>query len=252
MNILILGHKGYLGSYLKENLTADIVDNKNNYDYIINCIGKPNLEFCEVNPHISYESNFKVVSDAIDKHPYSKLIHFSSYYVYDDIGTCTEDDNTTSAYKYCEHKLASEEIVKNSRGLVFRVGKLFGHSKIDKQCKLTEELLLSKNIVLDDVRFNPTSLRQVLRAVQYELDNNNLEGVFNLSNDGTPSHYEYGKFIQKHYNRDIDIVRISKHKRKFHNYGSFLMSCEKIKNMFFLDRWEDDMLYYLGELKCIV
>ena len=57
---------------------------------------------------------------------------------------------------------------------------------------------------------------------------------------------------KKHYNRDIDIVRISKHKRKFHNYGSFLMSCEKIKNMFFLDRWEDDMLYYLGELKCIV
>ena len=76
-------HKGYLGSYLKENLTADIVDNKNNYDYIINCIGKPNLEFCEVNPHISYESNFKVVSDAIDKHPYSKLIHFSSSRVFD-------------------------------------------------------------------------------------------------------------------------------------------------------------------------
>ena len=75
MKILLLGHKGYLGSYIKENLSVDILDgrkvynNGKKYDYVINCIGKPNLEYCEKN-HIETDySNYKVIEDVIHHYP---------------------------------------------------------------------------------------------------------------------------------------------------------------------------------------
>ena len=58
MKLLILGHTGYLGSFLYEHLSKKyqvdtLVEKSGKYDYIINCIGKPDLEFCEKNPDIS-------------------------------------------------------------------------------------------------------------------------------------------------------------------------------------------------------
>mgnify|MGYP003113818122 FL=1 len=248
MNISILGNSGYLGSYLQNHINLD----KGSIDYVINCIGKPNLEFCEENPDISYISNYQIIHDIIKKYPGKKIIHFSSYYVYDDDKACMEDDNVTTQYKYCEHKLMSERLVVENGGVVFRIGKLFGHSDLAKQNKLTEYLMLSDKVVLDDVMFNPTSLSQVLKAINYELENNNLNGIFNLSNDGNTSHYQYGKFIQKHFNTKLNISRIKKHDRIFSNYGKFLMSCDKIKEFFPLNTWEEDMINYLESMKCTV
>lgn len=251
MNILLLGHKGYLGSFLKKNLTVETTPSLPYYDYIINCIGKPNLEFCEKNPDTSYISNYKVVSNIIKQYPKSKIIHFSSYYVYDDVGACTEKSTITTKYKYCEHKRLSEKVVVENDGVVFRIGKLFGHLSIEKQNKLTELLLSADEVILDDVMFNPTSLRQVLKVIEYELRSNNLKGIYNLSNDGSVSHYEYGKFIQKHFNSKLIITRIKKNKRDFHNYGNFLMSCAKLQEKVLLTKWEDDVLEYIKEIKCI-
>ena len=247
-----MGHKGYLGSFLQKHLDADITAQKSSYDYIINCIGKPDLEFCEDNPSVSYISNYKIVADIINEYPNSKIIHFSSYYVYDNNGLCFENSPTTSNYKYCEHKIMSEKLVTKSGGVSFRIGKLFGHFDINKQNKLTEYVLKADTVTLDNVRFNPTSLNQVLLVIKYELENNVLQGVFNLANDGYSSHYEYGKFIQQNFNPNIKIHHIRKHQRRFHNYGRFLMSCKKIKYIIPLNLWEDDMMEYLGEIKCIV
>lgn len=248
MNILLMGHRGYLGSFLKDNLEVDITPQRNDYEYIINCIGKPNLEFCEENPDVSYVSNCKVVIDAVNRYPQSKIIHFSSYYVYDNNGESTESSPTTAKYKYCEHKILSEQLITKSGGVSFRIGKLFGHIDIGKQNKLTEYLLKSHTVTLDDVRFNPTSLNQVLRVIKHELETGELRGVFNLANDGNCSHYEYGRFIRQNFNPQMKINRICKHGRVFHNYGRFLMSCDKIKKIVPLAPWEDDMVEYLGGL----
>ena len=135
MKILILGHKGYLGKYLYENLqdtfqldilnSREIYDTGILYDYIINCIGKPNLEYCEKNMEETLYSNGTIVSDIIKFYPNSKLINFSSYYVYDDFGLCNEESKTTTDYHYCEQNLLSEKL--NPNGINFRVGKLFGN-----------------------------------------------------------------------------------------------------------------------------
>jgi dTDP-4-dehydrorhamnose reductase len=100
-DFLVLGHRGYLGSYLSKNLlcdtlsSRDIYDNGNKYKFVINCIGKPDLEYCESNPCTTEYSNALVLKDIKIHYPDSKIINFSSYYVYDFDGLCSEKSNVT-------------------------------------------------------------------------------------------------------------------------------------------------------------
>ena len=248
MKILILGHKGYLGSYLRQHINSDVLidrdvyNNGREYDYIINCIGKVSLEYCESNPEQSYKSNVQVVKDIITNYPNTKIINFSSYYVYNDDGLCTERSNTINKYIYNKHKLESERIVTASSGLTFRIGKLFGNNIHSTFPKLTEYILSQHTITLDDVLFNPTSVSQVLKAINCC---KHLTGVYNLSNSGTCTHYEYGIAINDLLGNTKTINRINKMDRLFENYGKFAMCTKKISKYLELAPWKDD-------LKCIV
>lgn len=256
MNILILGHNGYLGSYLSQHLNTDILPlkgvyyNGNKYDYVINCIARPDLEYCELHEKETNYCNGELIKDISKYYPSAKIINFSSYYVYDDSGECTEDSKTTIKYNYCRQKLHSEELAQN--GVSFRLGKLFGHSDINKQNKLTEHIIKNNELLLDSVKFNPTSLNQVLLAVNHELQNRSLTGVFNLSNEGAVSHHDYGLFIDNLLGNKKKITKTKKTNRAFTNYGRFLMSCGKIKKHINLTDWQDDITIYINSLKKII
>jgi dTDP-4-dehydrorhamnose reductase len=251
MKVLLLGEKGYLGSYLQEHLDVDTLDtrelynNGKQYDYVINCIGKPNLEYCEVNKEETDYSNRDILLDIKKYYPNSKIINFSSYYVYDSTELCTELSNVTYTYNYTRQKLEGEKLLIN--GVSFRVGKLFGHSLINKQNKLTEHILSNSEVVLDNVVFNPTSLNQVLEVIKWELENNKLFGIFNLANEGTVTHYDYGMFINTLLGNTKKVVAIDKISKQFNNYGRFVMSCDKLKSYVELTDWKVDMIKYLKE-----
>lgn len=253
MKILLLGHKGYLGSYLYGKIKDVHVENKNiEYDYVINCIGKPDLEYCENNPNISFESNYNIVNKILSTIKFNKLIHFSSYYVYDDMNECNETSNVTYDYNYTRHKLMGEKLALENNSIVFRIGKLFGHRNLSQQNKLTEFLMTTKEAVVDNILFNPTSLRQVYDIILFELSNNSLNGLYNLSNIGEKvTHYEYAVFLKDIYNKNLNIKYIEKHKRIFHNYGRFWMTSEKLNNIVRLNDWKEDMATYIGEMKCL-
>lgn len=248
MNVLLLGEKGYLGSYLYEKLkvdtleTRELYNNGKTYDYVINCIGKPNLEYCEIHKEETDYSNRDVIKDIKKLYPTSKIINFSSYYVYNDEGMCNEESKVTHKYNYTRQKLEGEQLVNN--GVSFRVGKLFGHPSNNQQ-KLTEYILNNDNLTLDNVYFNPTSLNQVFQVVKWELENNKLNGIFNLSNNDITTHYEYGVFINNILQTNKNIVQIDKLERQFDNYGKFLMSCDKLKQFVPLTSWKEDMIAYL-------
>jgi dTDP-4-dehydrorhamnose reductase len=254
MKILLLGEKGYLGSYILDNLDVDILEKRNiynngkKYDYIINCIGKPNLEYCELNKQETDYSNRDILKDIIKFYPKSKIINFSSYYVYNDEGMCNEQSKTIFQYNYTRQKLEGENIIFNN-GISFRIGKLFGHMDLFKQDKLTEYIIKNNDITLDTIYFNPTSLKQVLDVIKYEIDNNIFFGIYNLSNDGYTNHYDYGLFINDKLNSNKNITKINKINRSFVNYGKFLMTCDKIKKLFQLRNWKEDMIYYLENIK---
>jgi dTDP-4-dehydrorhamnose reductase len=252
MKVLLLGHNGYLGSSLYSNLDVDILHNKNiyndgnDYEYVINCIGKPDLEYCENNTETTNYSNAYVINDIIKYYPNSKIINFSSYYVYDDIGFCDENSNVTKKYAYCRQKLESESLNKN--GVTFRVGKLFGHKDLDKQNKLTEFIIKNDELRLDTVEFNPTDVTQILNIVKHELFYKNLNGVYNLSNDGYTNHLDYGKLINDLMGSNKIIIKSDNNVRKFDNYGKFLMSCDKIKKYVKLEHWELALKKYIKKL----
>lgn len=252
MKILLLGETGYLGSWLKASLDkydVETIDTGKEYDFIINCIGKPDLEFCEEYPHTSLESNFQVVYNICEKHPKSQIIHFSSYYVYDGEGLCTEGSSVTDAYSYTRHKLASERVVLLGEGnYVFRLGKLFGYS-VSPQNKLTEYIINNDTITLDRMVFNPTSLQQVSDVVKAVLSEEIPWGLYNLSNLGTTTHYDYGIYINNYLGKEKTITPTDILPRKFHNYGRFAMSVQKLNKFFKLRGWQGDLENYLWEVK---
>ena len=120
--------------------------------------------------------------------------------------------------------------------------------KISKQNKLTEHIIKSEEVTLDTISFNPTSLNQVLQVINYELENKNLFGVFNLSNKGFTTHYEYGCYINNLMGGKKKINQVSEIKRDFTNYGKFLMSTDKLEQFCKLTSWEDDMKNYVDSL----
>ena len=257
MNVLLLGNKGYLGSYLCNNLECDVAEVEDlpsleqKYSYVINCIGKSSLEYCEDYPKNSLYSNALVLSDIIKSQPYAKIINFSSYYVYDSDGPCTEQHPTTNVYNYCRHNLLSEQITNclGEQGLSFRLGKLFGHPEIDRQNKLFEYIIKNDNVTLDTVMFNPTSLAQVCSVIKFELSTKLLSGVYNLSNKGTISHYEFGYIIKQILDDVKHIKKIDKLDRKFHNYGRFAMDTSYLESFVLLRSWQHDLYEYLLWIK---
>ena len=249
INIFLLGSRGYLGSYLQKHLHADTEINKDKvYDYFINCAGKPSLEYCEEHPEESYVSNFDVIRQTHKQIPEAKIISFSSYYVYDDVGYCSEEFNTTDEYAYTRHKLQSEKYVTENGGVSFSIGKLFGNPA-SKQPKLTDVFIKANKITLDRVLFNPTSVKQVLSVILYELNTNSLKGVYNLSNKGTTSHLNYCRYIEDYLQTRTEISIIEQMSKGFHNYGRFLMSVEKLDKVVCLTPWQEDLREYL---ECIV
>jgi len=247
MKILLLGHKGFLGSYLYENLSSpfdmldkrDVYDNGNKYDYVINCIGRASVELCEKSIHSANYSNWLIIEDINAIYPEAKIINFSSCYVYDNEGLCNEESNTTDIYAYTKQKLNGEKAVKN--GVSFRLGTcLIGHSHLQPG-KLPYHIYHNYDLQLDTVMFNPTSLLQVLRTVEFELKHNVFNGIYNLANWGIINHYNYGLEIVKILNLEKNITRIDgKIKRSFHNYGRFLMDLNKLKSVMPIKHWRED------------
>lgn len=252
MRILLLGHNGYLGSYLYNNIKADTLEgrilynNGKEYDYVINCVGKADLEYCETNVELTNYSNWLIVEDIIKYYPTAKIINFSSYYVYDGDGLNNEYSPVTKEYAYTNQKLNAEALIKN--GVSLRLGKLFGNG-LAKQHKLTEYIILNNDLILDNVMFNPTSVEEVLKVVKFELSQNKLFGLYNLSNIGYISHYEYGVKINELLGTNKNIMRIDKTARAFHNYGKFLMDVSKLNSIIPLVNWEIDMNKFLKNNK---
>jgi dTDP-4-dehydrorhamnose reductase len=196
------------------------------------------MEYCEDHIKASDYSNLYLVEDILRYYPHSKIIHFSSYYVYDDIGLCNENSNTTDKYAYTRQKLNSEKLITN--GVVFRVGKLFGNKEKD-QNKLVGYIMKNNNLILDSVLFNPTSTHQILRVIKYELESNKLNGIYNLANIGFTSPYELGIFINELLGTNKHITKIEKMDRMFHNYGNFLMDISKLNSIYPLTYWKEDL-----------
>jgi dTDP-4-dehydrorhamnose reductase len=144
IKILLLGHRGFLGSEfrlyfnnkkikyitLKEKITLTLLKkifSKVKPNFIINCIAKTNVIYCNNNPQRAFESNVKVPCMILKviKNSSVKFIHFSSEAVFE--GKNANKDNREidlpnpqtiyGTTKYTADKL----IIKSKNTLIVRL-----------------------------------------------------------------------------------------------------------------------------------
>jgi dTDP-4-dehydrorhamnose reductase len=223
MKILILGHKGMLGSDLLLRLFAfhdvtgkDIEDfdiasqgaceeviAETEPDIVINAAAYTNVDGCESDSDACFSVNADGVKNVAlaCRQKRIKIVHFSTDYVFD--GTrktpYREDDKCTPLNVYGKSKLAGEHYLKQfsdnfllirSAWLYGKNGKNFVKTIIEKA--RTEKLLK----IVDDQVGSPTFTWDLAAAVQLLIEGQHT-GIFHITNRGNCSWYEFAVKILK-------------------------------------------------------
>lgn len=225
MKILILGSRGYLGSYLKKylkkykkfKLLSDFSKNNkinftNTYELeklllkskpqvIINCSGITNIDICEKKKKLSNDINVNFIKNIFllkDKNNLNfKLIHFSSDQLYNNKIQKRNRENVFPFQKntYSKQKYEGEKICQNYNSLVFRIN-LIGKSH-SKKSSFTDWIFnnLNQNKIFYgfvDSIYSPISLKSISKVIRYLLKKEilNSYGVFNLGSAGSISKYK--------------------------------------------------------------
>ena len=244
MNILVTGANGQVGQELqvlansfanatfhftnKETLditSADVVNaffSNHSIDYCINCAAYTAVDKAEEMVDICKKVNVDAVeylAKACSKHE-ATLIQYSTDYVYhastnqpykesqtpnpQGVYAQTKLDGDLMALKYC------------SKNIVIRtswVYSSFGHNFVKTMIRLGEKLD-SLRVVFDQIG-TPTYARdlaaatlEVIQKLETEMDNAQHYGVFNYSNEGVTSWYDFANAIFDLKNIEINLSPI--------------------------------------------
>ena len=234
MNILVTGSNGQLGSEIRylviNNLISNIQNykffftdkeelditnkeqiknfiNQNNIDLIINCAAYTAVDKAEEEKELADLINHKAIKylAEISKIKDIPLIHISTDYVFDgkNYRPYKEDDKINPQSVYGITKLKGEEafIKSQAKGIIIRtswVYSSFGVNFVKTMLSLKDKKEL--NVVFDQIG-TPTYARDLAKAI-LEIINKNFEKlnsfkaeIFNFSNEGVCSWYDFAKAI---------------------------------------------------------
>lgn len=235
MKILLLGHKGMLGSdlLLKLNLQHEVVGmDKDEIDIVsaeecneaikeiepnivINAAAYTNVDGCET----AKEECFAVNAEAIKNIAQAclnkniRIIHFSTDYVFD--GTAKqpykEDDKCNPINAYGESKLAGERYLQSLADdyILIRTSWLYGvKGKNFVQTILEKAKTTPKLSVVDDQVGSPTHTKDLAAAVDLLIEQN-AKGIFHITNRGSCSWYQFAvKILQESGLDDVEVTPI--------------------------------------------
>ncbi len=175
-------------------------------DVIINCAGYTDVNKAEDEYARAYELNVlapKILAQAAGETG-AVLIHFSTDYVFDGKAErpYKESDRANPQGVYAKTKLEGEGNVLNSgcKYLIFRISWLYSRygrnffKTINAKAESAEEIS-----VVADQTGTPTYARDLAEAVLRIIDEGHLDrtGLYNYSNEGECSWYEFAKEIVK-------------------------------------------------------
>jgi dTDP-4-dehydrorhamnose reductase len=235
MKILLLGHKGMLGSDLlaqfkyrhevigmdKEEIDITRADEcqkaiaETGPQIVVNAAAYTNVDGCETAKDECFAVNAHAVKNIAEacRGKNITMIHFSTDYVFDGTGRrpYVEEDACNPINVYGASKLAGENhlrtitdnyILIRTAWLYGAKGKNFVQAILDKT-KTTRQLT-----VVDDQTGSPTCTRDLAAAVELLIDKN-ARGVFHVTNRGYCTWYEFAKKILKEARIDnVEVVPI--------------------------------------------
>lgn len=279
-NILITGGDGQLGLEIKQihkeykykfyfqNKTELDVSNSidmenfiklNQINVIINCAAYTNVNKAEEEKDIAFKVNHLAVEKIalLSKKYNIKLIHVSTDYVFNGKNYLpyTEEDTEAPINVYGSSKLAGDKSIINinpMNSIIIRTSWIFssfGHNFVKSILKLSHEK--DKLEIIYDQVGTPTyagDLARVILDIIPKIDNQSVE-VYNYSNEGVVSWYDFAKSIVGLVGENCKIIPIESSeyktsaKRPYYN----VLNKKKIKQKFNLD-----IPYYRDSLiKCL-
>lgn len=192
-----------------EAVNKTISDNK--IDVIINCAGYTNVPKAETEREAAFRANAEAVSNLAKaaKACGALMVHISTDYVFDGKSETPykETDRTNPLNEYGRSKLAGDVAVINEgcRYLIFRISWLFspyGNNFFKTILKKSKELP-SINVVNDQTG-TPTYAPDLVDAIFYAVESNAL-GLYNFTNEGQCTWYEFAREICSQANSDCAV-----------------------------------------------
>jgi len=221
MNILILGHKGMLGTDLMLRLGVahkvtgkDIGDfditypescrqviSEINPEVVINAAAYTNVDGAETNRDACFAVNAEGVRNVAMAcgEENIRIVHFSTDYVFDGTrGTpYLEDDAPSPRGVYAQSKAAGEKYLQehSNNYLLIRTAWLYGRSGKNFVRTILEKARHTDTLrVVDDQTGSPTYSRDLAAAVQILLEQRH-QGIFHVTNRGSCTWYAFTKKI---------------------------------------------------------
>jgi dTDP-4-dehydrorhamnose reductase len=283
--ILVTGGKGQLGSSLRKiagfyddyHFTfIDIADldltnnpdvreyfNRNQADYIINCAAYTAVDLAEKQPETAFRVNAGIpeLLGEIARNNKVRLLHISTDYVYDGKLSVphTEDETPAPVSVYARSKYEGDRLLKdNSAVIIIRTSWLyseFGNNFLSTMLRLGKE---RKELgVVFDQTGTPTYAGDLagtlIKIIEYSENKGFLPGIYNYSNEGICSWYDFAVEIMKHGRRDCHVkpIRTSEYPLPAQRPEYGVLDKTKIKNIFGMQipYWKDSLLTALENLE---
>ncbi len=282
-SILITGSEGQLGNSLRlesqkhDGFNCTFIDIKdldltnseevknyfehNRYDYIINCAAYTQVDQAEKNPETAFAVNEGIPALLAEECIRgTRLIHISTDYVYDGTKNLPhlEDENTAPESVYAKSKLAGEDALKNNPlCLIIRTSWLyseFGNNFVNTMLRLSGQRN-EINVVYDQVG-TPTyaaDLARVIFVILSESEQNTFKGgIYNYSNEGVCSWFDFACEIMKYTNSTCRIlpIRTREYPLPAARPAFSVMDKSKIKRTFDIriPHWRDSLYIALDNL----
>ena len=287
LNILVTGSKGQVGSELEalsDNYpykffftSRDYLDitnkkaiksfvNSNSIDTIINCAAYTAVDKAEedeINADRINHLATKYLAE-IAKESRIKLIHISTDYVFngENFKPYTEDDSTDPNGVYGQTKLEGEQAIQNINpkdSIIIRtswVYSSFGTNFVKTMLRLGKDRA-SLAVIFDQVG-TPTYARDLAKAILDiipKVKNETIE-IYNYSNEGVLSWYDFAKEIMKMASIECEInpIETSEYPTPAKRPHYSLLNKSKIKEEFgiIIPYWKDSLdecLRMMGESK---
>jgi dTDP-4-dehydrorhamnose reductase len=239
MKILLLGHKGMLGSDLltQMRLHHDVVGmDQDEIDItsaadcgkaiedtapqiIINAAAYTNVDGCEAAKEECFAVNAEAVKNiATACHSKNiRIIHFSTDYVFNGSASSPykEDENCDPINIYGASKLAGEQYLQSlaQNYIIIRTAWLYGaNGKNFVRTILEKAKTTPKLTVVDDQIGSPTHTKDLAAAVDHLIEKN-AQGIFHVTNRGSCSWYQFAvKILQEAGMDDVEVSPIKSEK----------------------------------------
>ena len=182
-------------------------------DYVLHTAGMTNVDDCEKNPNLAYETNVGLTENVARacKNLEIPLIHISTDHLFDGTSSLVDEQKITSPLNvYGKTKAEAEEKVLsiNPNSLIIRTN-FYGwgtNYRISLSDYIFNALKQNQQIRLfKDIFFTPI-LIEVLANMTMELSEKGAHGIFHITGDDRVSKYDFGVLLAREFGFNSTLI----------------------------------------------